>query len=75
MPDKNERSARLYPAVGVFGEAALLARVHGVVGGPRPAAELGPAVVSKGLLDFGLRVHDKRAVLCDRLAYGSALQH
>lgn len=42
---------------------------------PRPAAEFGGPVVGKGLVDFGLGVHHKRAVLGHRFAYRAALQH
>ena len=41
---------------------------------PGPVAKLGAAVVGKGLVNFGLGVHDKGAVLRHRLANGAALQ-
>ena len=49
--------------------------MHGIVGGPRPPAEPGRAVVGERLLDAGLVVHHERAVLRDGLADRAALQH
>jgi hypothetical protein len=56
-------------------KGAFFARVHRVGASPGPTTKLDAAVVSKGLLHFGLRVHHKRAVLCRRLANRLALQH
>ena len=56
------------------GEATSLAIVHGTVGRPRPAAELGALVILEGLLDLGAGVHDERPVLRDRLTNGTGLQ-
>ena len=42
---------------------------------PGPAAKFGASVVGKGLVNFGLRVHDEWAVLRNGFGDGGALQH
>src|SRR5688572_18801119 len=61
--------------VAVFGEAARVPRVHGVVFWPGPAAEAGGAVVEHRLLELGARVHHERAVMGDGLTDRFALEH
>ena len=56
------------------GEAGLVAGVGGGVVGPGPAAEAGFLVIGDGIVDFLFGVHDKGAVLSDRLVYGQTLQ-
>src|SRR4051794_16090119 len=61
-------------AVGVPGEAALLAGVNRIVGWPGPPAELGALVVQERLLQLRPRAHHEGSVLGHRLADGPALQ-
>ena len=45
------------------------------VGWPRPTSESGASIVGKGLLNFGVGIHDKGALLRHRLADRAPLQH
>ena len=56
-------------------KAGRVAAVHRSLVRPRPAAKFGAAVVGKGLVDFGFRVHHERAVLRHWLGNRFALQH
>src|SRR5437764_9640024 len=58
----------------MFRVSAFRARKNGIVRGPRPSTESRAAIVFKSLLDFGSRVHDKRAVLHNRFSDRPALQ-
>jgi hypothetical protein len=42
---------------------------------PGPSSKFGAAVVGKGLFNFCAGIHDKRAMLGDRLPNGAALQY
>src|SRR5882724_3570318 len=61
-------------SVGVAREAAVLARVDGIVDRPRPASEPRALVVDERLLDLGARAHDEGPVLNDGLGDGPSLQ-
>src|SRR3569623_2451419 len=73
-PPPASSAGLLGPPGDVPGEATLLARMHGLVAGPGPAAEAGALVTGEGLADLRLGVHDEGTVLRDRLADGPALQ-
>ncbi|MNT02972.1 hypothetical protein D3C72_1374880 [compost metagenome] len=62
-------------AVGEAREAAGVARVHGALGIPGPAAEAGRLVIGEGLHDVVAGVADEGAVLGDGLGDRAALQH
>ena len=55
-------------------EPFRVAGMGGSVIRPLPATELVAAIVSKGLMDLCLCVHDKGAILRNRFVDGSALQ-
>ena len=64
---------RFYPPTWVHSQPSRVAPMRGGAAFKRPAAELGALVVGDGLANFGLGIHDKRAVLGDWLGYGLAL--
>ena len=59
----------------MFGKTSGFTRMYRVAALPRPAAKFGAPVIGKGLVNFFLGVHDERAVLRYRFAYGAGLQH
>ena len=62
------------PAIRECGEPAARPWMHGVVPGPRPAAELVSSIIVVRGDDFVLRVHHERAVLGDGLANRPSLE-
>ena len=58
----------------MFGESFLLSGMHRRVITPRPAAKLGLLIISKCLLEFLARVHNKRSVVRDRLSDRAAFE-
>jgi hypothetical protein len=62
-------------SVGVFREAPLFAAVHRVVGGPRPAPELGALIVGDRLLDLVTGIHHEGAVRGHGLSDWPSLQY
>ena len=64
----------LKPAIDMFGESFLLSGMYRRVISPRPAAKLGLLIISKCLLEFLVRVHNKRSVVRDRLSDRAAFE-
>jgi hypothetical protein len=54
--------------------SALSSGEHRIICGPGPSTESSPVIILERLLDFRTAVHDKWAVLYDRLANGPTLQ-
>src|SRR5450432_1114592 len=61
-------------AICMLGETGLGGAMHGIVGFPRPAAELRASIVLHRFLDLGARVHHERSILNDGFANGTTLQ-
>lgn len=61
-------------AVGSERKPFSISGVHWAVACEGPTAKLGPLVVSHGLLDFRLGVHDERAVLGNGFAEWATLK-
>src|SRR6185295_14506646 len=61
-------------AVGVTRESAFTTREYRLIRGPGPAAETGPLVIGKRLMDLVACVHDERTVLRHGFSDRPALQ-